>query len=72
MMLILGIFMTKYVVGATSAMHPALIHDTGFSLGFSALYGAFSGIFLGRAARLLRLAHQVSGLPKVFSKLSTN
>lgn len=71
LVLILGIFMTKYVVGVTGALQPALIHDLGFSLGFSALYGAFSGIFLGRAASLLRLAHQVSGLPKASNKLWT-
>ncbi|MDO8699747.1 MAG: hypothetical protein Q7J75_04915 [Rhodoferax sp.] len=56
LMLILGIFMTKYIVGAVTAMQPALAHDAGFSLAFGALYGAFSGAFLGRAARLWRLA----------------
>jgi len=36
-------------------MQPALVHDTSFSLSFAALYGAFAGIFLARAARLWRL-----------------
>ena len=56
MALILGIFCTKYFVGVSTSMQPALLHDTAFTLGFSALYGAFSGTFAARAARLLRLA----------------
>jgi hypothetical protein len=55
LLLILGIFLTKYLVGAVSAMQPALAHDTSFSLFFGALYGAFAGVFLARAARLWRL-----------------
>lgn len=56
LLLILGIFVTKYVVGAVTAMQPALARDASFGLGFSALYGGFSGVFLARAARLWRLA----------------
>lgn len=56
MLLILGIFFTKYTVGVTLALHPALAHDARLALPVSLLYGAFSGIFVGRAARLVRLA----------------
>lgn len=56
LLLILGIFATKYLVGAVSAMQPALAHDASFSLCFAALYGAFAGVFLARAGRLWRLA----------------
>jgi hypothetical protein len=63
LLLILGLFLTKYVVGAITAMQPALAIDAGFSLGFSALYGAFSGVFLARAGRLWRLAMQIDRLP---------
>jgi hypothetical protein len=56
LLLILGIFVTKYFVGAVTTMQPALALGTSFSLGFAALYGAFAGIFLARAARLWRLA----------------
>ena len=62
LMLILGIFMTKYIVGAVTAMQPALAHDASFSLAFGALYGAFSGVFLARTARLWRLALQADRL----------
>lgn len=54
--LMMGIFFTKYAVGVTLAMHPALAHDTAFALGLGLLYGAFSGTFTGRAIRLWRLA----------------
>jgi hypothetical protein len=63
LLLILGLFLTKYVVGAITAMQPALVVDVSFSLGFSALYGAFSGVFLARAGRLWRLAMQLDRLP---------
>lgn len=58
MVLILGIFFTKYVVGVSLGFHPELAQNTGFALGVSGLYGIFSGIFAGRAAQLWRLAGQ--------------
>ncbi|VTU23945.1 hypothetical protein SRS16CHR_03354 [Variovorax sp. SRS16] len=58
LVLMMGIFFTKYVVGILLAMHPQLMHQASFALGISTLYGAFSGIFAGRAIRLWRLAIQ--------------
>lgn len=54
--LILGIFLTKYVVGVELSMQPALARDGAYSLIAGGLYGLFSGTFAGRAARLWRLA----------------
>ena len=56
MLVILGIFCTKYAVGVTLAMHPVVVQHTLFSTLVSTLYGLFSGFFAGRALRLLRLA----------------
>ena len=56
MLLILGVFLTKYVVGVELAMQPALALDGPYTLAVGTLYGVFSGIFAGRAARLWRLA----------------
>ena len=56
--LFMGIFFTKYAVGISIGMHTSLAHDVNFALGVSTLYGAFSGIFLARAARLWRVALQ--------------
>ena len=55
MALILGIFLTKYAVGVSVAMHPELKLQANFSVAVAMLYGAFSGIFAGRALRLIRL-----------------
>jgi hypothetical protein len=54
--LILGIFLTKYIVGVELAMQPALAEDGQYSLIVGGLYGLFSGTFAGRAARLWLLA----------------
>lgn len=54
--LMMGIFFTKYAVGVTLALQPAVAQDLAFALAVSALYGAFSGVFAARAARLWRLA----------------
>ena len=54
--LFMGIFFTKYAVGISLGMQPALAHNSGFALTIGALYGTFSGIFLARAAKLWRVA----------------
>ena len=56
MVLILGIFLTKYAVGVATAMQPALRAEVAFALPVAVLYGVFSGLFAGRTLGLLRLA----------------
>lgn len=56
--LMLGIFALKYSVGILSAMHAPLVHAALFGPLLGLLYGAFSGVFLGRAARLVLLARR--------------
>ncbi len=56
LVLMMGLFFTKYAVGVTLATAPALALDAGFGWVVSAVYGALSGVFLGRAARLWKLA----------------
>ena len=58
LLLIMGIFLTKYAFGVQRAMVPALALDGTLALVASTLYGAFSGVFAARAARLWRLALQ--------------
>lgn len=53
--LFMGIFFTKYAVGASIGMQPSLAHDSVFAAAVGALYGSFSGIFLARSANLWRL-----------------
>jgi hypothetical protein len=56
LLLIVGIFLVKYGVGVELAMAPRLIEDSQYALTVAALYGAFTGVFVGRASRLWRLA----------------
>ena len=56
LLMMMGIFATKYAVGVSLALHPELAHDTGFTLALGTLYGAFSGTFGARGLRLWRLA----------------
>jgi hypothetical protein len=60
LLLIASIFMTKYLVGVELALQTRLAPDAVFVLPVALLYGAFNGIFAGRALRLLRLT-RVSG-----------
>jgi hypothetical protein len=56
LLLIAGIFLVKYVVGVDLAMAPNLVQDPQYALTVAGLYGAFTGLFVGRTARLWRLA----------------
>ncbi len=58
LVLIMGIFVTKFAVGFMTAMQAEFAQNINFALGVTTLYGAFSGIFLARAAGLWRLAFQ--------------
>ncbi|MDI4632207.1 hypothetical protein J7U46_04030 [Pelomonas sp. V22] len=51
--LMLTIFCAKFALGMGLAMNPALAHQTGVALGFSALFGLLSGAFLGRSLNIL-------------------
>lgn len=56
LLLIVGIFLVKYVVGVELAMAPRLVQEAQYALAVATLYGAFTGVFVGRASRLWRLA----------------
>lgn len=60
LLLILGIFLTRYVVGVELALQPSLARDGEYTLVVGTLYGMFSGIFIGRTVRLWRLAQRPS------------
>lgn len=57
LLLILAVFCIKYAVGLETALDPAHAARPGFALAVAAVYGVATGCFLGRAARLLRLAY---------------
>jgi len=60
--LIVALFMLKYAVGVSIAMHPALAHDASVAGLCSLAYGVFSGLFLARGLALRGLATQSAGL----------
>jgi len=53
--LIAALFCVKFAVGASLAQHPLLRADAVFAAGASLAFGAFGGVFAGRALALLRL-----------------
>ena len=56
MALMMAIFFARYVVGVVLGMAPALTHDPATAAIVSSIYGALSGVFLGRMLRMLRAA----------------
>lgn len=54
--LILAIFLMKYAAGIELRLRPDLVQDRASMLAMAGAYGALSGMFVGRAARLWRLA----------------
>jgi hypothetical protein len=60
MVTILGLFITKFAVGVTLAMHPSFAHDAAFATSISLLYGSFSGVFFGRGAAMWKVAHRAA------------
>ena len=56
MLVLLGMFCTKYAVGVTNAIAPELLQTGQVALLLNTAYGCLSGILLGRALRLWRLA----------------
>ena len=54
--IVAGNLLPLRAVGVALGMHLAQANDVSFALPISTLYGAFSGVFAARAARLWRLA----------------
>jgi hypothetical protein len=65
MALMLAIFATKYAVGVLLALQPQWALQTAFALGVCALYGLFSGIFIGKMLRILALYRAAVGAEAV-------
>jgi hypothetical protein len=61
--MMMAIFVARFVVNVSMAMHPSLARDPLFAAGASLLFGMFSGVFFARGLRLWMLAHQ----PRVVS-----
>ena len=58
MALIVGLFAVKYSAAVLIGMQAQVVRAALFAPVLGLVYGAFSGAFLGRAGRLIRLARQ--------------
>jgi hypothetical protein len=56
MMLMLGLFATKFSAGIALAIDHSLVADTTFATVVSFAYGSFSGIFVGRGVAMWKTA----------------
>ncbi|MBL8345169.1 MAG: hypothetical protein JNN03_06990 [Rubrivivax sp.] len=59
--LMMVIFFARYATGVAAALSPDMAASAPFITGAAMLYGALSGAFVGRAARLSRLAARSGG-----------
>jgi hypothetical protein len=59
--LIVALFAVKFGAGVSLALHPELRDEATFATGASLAFGAFSGVFAGRALGLLQLARPREG-----------
>ncbi|RYF55026.1 MAG: hypothetical protein EOO27_22150 [Comamonadaceae bacterium] len=58
LLLVLGIFLTKYYVNVEATLQPEMKNDSGFVFIVASAYGLFSGVFAASSIRLWRLARQ--------------
>lgn len=66
MVLMVGVFLLRYAVGVTLAIAPQIAATQPFVGAASALYGLITGLFAGRALRVLSLAPgQCTGQPRL-------
>lgn len=54
LMVMMAVFALRYTVAVTLAFHPEWAREPAFSLSMALVYGALSGLFAGRALRILR------------------
>jgi hypothetical protein len=58
LILIMGIFLTKYYVNVQIAMQPALTSDSAFVVAVAGVYGLLSGVLSAGTVRLWRLVRE--------------
>jgi hypothetical protein len=58
--LMLGIFLGKFALGMSLAIKPELAQNQSVAVAFGALFGALSGVFLGRSRNILSQGKQRS------------
>ncbi len=65
LMMMMGIFLTKYLVGMTLSMHSDYKHDAAFAGVACALYGLFNGAFFGKVLGIITVYRRVQRFPQL-------
>lgn len=63
--LMMGIFLTKYAVGVTLALHPAFRQEPLFAATICAIYGLFNGIFIGKLLGIVAIYRRAQNVPQL-------
>jgi lysylphosphatidylglycerol synthetase-like protein (DUF2156 family) len=72
LMLMMGIFFTKYVVAVMLLRHPDYAQHAGFVFTICALYGMFNGIFIGNLLRVIAIYRQATAALSAISRETSN
>ncbi len=68
--LMMAIFAIRYIVGVVLALRPELARDLAVTAMVASLYGALSGVFIGRMLMLLRLVRTGEPAPAAQSTMA--
>ena len=68
--LMMAIFCTRYVVGVALAMHPAWAREVAVAAIVASIYGALSGVFMGRMLRMVLATRETAAPPRTDSSMA--
>ena len=68
--LMMAIFCTRYVVGVALAMHPAWAREVAVAAIVASIYGALSGVFMGRMLRTELATRETAAPPRTDSSMA--
>lgn len=68
--LMMAIFCTRYVLAVALAMHPAWAQDVAVAAIVASIYGALSGVFMGRMLRMVLATRETAAPPRTDSSMA--
>ena len=68
--LMMAIFCTRYAVAVALAMHPAWAQEVAVAAIVASIYGALSGVFMGRMLRMLMATRETAAPPRTDSSMA--
>lgn len=70
MALMMAIFCTRYAVGVSLSMHPEWAQEVAVAAIVASIYGALSGVFMGRMLRMILATHASARPPAADSSIA--